>query len=87
MAININYDSIEDELQEYIKNPTVLVNRDDIPYEYQQSRSRLKYRRYGIPIPCKLYMFMVQNHISKLLLSEFASGFFLDYIKLKNNYC
>lgn len=87
MAININYDDIESELKEYVKNPTILVNRDDVPYEFQDAKSRLKRRRYDVKIPYKLYMFMVQNHIDKNILSEFASGLFLNYISIKNIYC
>ena len=79
---------IHDQLNEFIKNPTVLVTKDDIPYEFKSTGSvaRLKRRRYVEKIPFQLISFVMVNNISKNQLREFASGLFLNYVEMSKIY-
>ena len=81
-------DKIRDQLIEYISTPTVLVTKDDIPYEFKQNGSvnRLKRRRYNDEIPLQLYSFICHNDVSKSQMQEFASGLFLNYIDTTSIY-
>ena len=79
---------IRDQLIEYIKQPTVLVNKEDVPYEFKDSGSvnRLKRRRMEDDIPLQLYSFVLSNHVTKNQLREFSSGLFLNYINTTGIY-
>lgn len=81
-------DTIKKQLIEYISTPAVLMNKDDVPYEFKKSGSinRLKRRRNNDDIPLQLYAFVVSKNISKNQLREFASGLFLNYIETSNIY-
>lgn len=81
-------DIIKKQLIEYISTPAVLMNKDDVPYEFKKSGSinRLKRRRNNDDIPLQLYAFVVSKNISKNQLREFASGLFLNYIETSNIY-
>ena len=83
-------ETIKKQLENYIKQPTVLVSKDDVPYEYRKEGSinRLKRRRYNdeLNIPLQLYSFLVSNNVSKNKFREFASGLFLNYIELDSTY-
>lgn len=81
-------DVIKNQLIEYISTPAVLVNKDDVPYEYKKGGSinRLKRRRNNTDIPIQLYAFVLSENISKNQLREFASGLFLNYIETSNIY-
>lgn len=81
-------DVIHDQLIEYIATPTVLMTKEEVPYEYKISGSiqRLKRRRNNPEIPLQLYSFIVSNGIPKNQLREFASGLFLNYVETLNIY-
>ena len=81
-------EKIKKQLIEYISTPTVLVNKDDVPYEFKKGGSinRLKRRRNNKDIPLELYSFVVENNISKNQLREFASGLFLNYVETTKIY-
>ena len=81
-------DTIKEQLVELIKEPAVLMTKDEVPYEFMKSGSinRLKRRRDCSNIPFELYSFIVSNNISKNQLREFASGLFLNYIETSNIY-
>lgn len=82
-------ENIKKQLEKYIEEPTILMFKDERPYEYKESGSinRLKRRRMeDVDIPLQLYSFIVMNNISKNQLREFASGLFLNYIELANTY-
>lgn len=81
-------DTIKKQLTEYIGTPAVLMNKDDVPYEYKKNGSinRLKRRRNNEDIPLQLYSFIVAKNISKNQLREFASGLFLNYIETSKIY-
>lgn len=72
---------VKKQLEEYIKTPAVLVDADDVPYEYREKGSvnRLKRRRYGVEIPFELFNFIISNGVSKAKAQEFASGLILNY--------
>lgn len=80
-------ETIEKSLVEYIKTPAILVDKNNVPYEYRQSGSitRLKRRRFNT-VSINLYAFLLDNKISKNTLSEFASGNFLNYVEMNNIY-
>lgn len=75
-------EKIKNQLIDYISTPTVLVTKEDVPYEFKQGGSinRLKRRRYNDEIPMQLYAFICNNDVSKYQMQEFASGLFLNYI-------
>ena len=81
-------ETIKQQLLDYIKTPTVLMNRDGGPYEFKTSGSinRLKRRRDKEDIPLELYSFIISNGVSKNQLREFASGLFLNYVETSNIY-
>lgn len=85
----MDYNIIKEQLLEYIKTPTVLVTKDNVPYEFNAnggSINRLKQRRYNKNIPLYLYKFLVDNNITKTQLMEFSSGLFLNYIEMSKIY-
>lgn len=73
---------VERQLKEFIRTPAVLVDKNDVPYEFRETGSvnRLKRRRYTDNIPLELYFFVLSNNIPKNQLMEFASGIFLNYV-------
>lgn len=79
---------VHNQLNDYIKNPTVLVTKDDVPYEFKTGGSvtRLKRRRYVKDIPFQLISFAMINHVQKNQLQEFASGLFLNYVEITKIY-
>lgn len=79
---------IKKQLIDYIYTPAVLMNKDDVPYEYKKGGSinRLKRRRNNENIPIQLYSFIIAKNISKNQLREFASGLFLNYIETSKIY-
>ena len=79
---------IRNQLLDYIKTPAVLMDKNDVPYEYNKNCSinRLKRRRNKEDIPIELYTFILTNGISKNQLREFASGLFLNYIETSSIY-
>jgi len=81
-------DIIKNQLVEYIHTPAVLMDKNDVPYEYKDGGSinRLKRRRNNDDIPLELYSFILSNNISKNQLREFASGLFLNYIETSSIY-
>lgn len=77
-------DKVKQQLDEYIKNPAVVMGPGEEPYEYRQTNSsynRLKRRRVTGEVPFLLYSFVLENEISKTQLREFASGLFLNYVE------
>lgn len=81
-------ETIKKQLEEFIATPAVLVNKDDVPYEYKKGGSinRLKRRRNNYDIPLQLYSFAISKNVTKNQLREFASGLFLNYIETSNIY-
>jgi hypothetical protein len=79
---------IKKQLMDYIKQPAILVNKDDVPYEYRDGGSvaRLKRRRANVDIPYQLYEFIVENNITRNQLREFGSGLFLNYVETSKIY-
>lgn len=87
--MQINYDeTIKDQLYDYIKTPAVLMDKNEVPYEFRESGSinRLKRRRNNNDIPLELYTFIISNNITKNQLREFASGLFLNYVETSKIY-
>ena len=86
----MEYDeTIKEQLENYIKEPAILMSKDNIPYEYKKEGSinRLKRRRSeDIEIPLQLYSFLVSNNVSINQFREFASGLFLNYIEMDSIY-
>ena len=86
----MEYDeTIKEQLENYIKEPAILMSKDNIPYEYKKEGSinRLKRRRSEeIEIPLQLYSFLVSNNVSINQFREFASGLFLNYIEMDSIY-
>jgi len=82
-------EKIKQQLENYIKEPTILMSKDGVPYEYKKEGSinRLKRRREeDVNIPLQLYSFIVNKNVSKNQLREFSSGLFLNYIELESTY-
>jgi len=79
---------IKEQLNEYIKEPAVLMDKNGVPYEFTQNVSinRLKQRRNNEDIPLELYSFIISNGIAKNQLREFGSGLFLNYVETNKIY-
>lgn len=79
---------IKNQLINYITTPAVLMDKNDIPYEYRNGGSinRLKRRRNNDDIPLELYSFILANNIPLNQLREFASGLFLNYVETSSIY-
>lgn len=80
-------EKIHEQLIDFIKNPTVLTDKEGVPLEYSNYR-RTKYVR-EIPkdsIPFDLYRFILNNNVEKKHLEEFGSGVFLNFISSNKTY-
>lgn len=82
---------VSEQLEEFIKNPTVLVTNRDEPYEFKETGSskRFRCRRYllnGKQIPFELYSLILEEDVPIVKLMEFSSGIFLNYVANRGVY-
>ncbi len=84
----MDYERVQPQLLELIKNPTVLVDKDNVPPEFRDggSLNRLKRRRFGCQIPLELYQFAMQHELTKEHMMEFTSGLILNYASTSSIY-
>lgn len=81
-------EQIKEQLIDYISVPAVLVDKNDVPYEFRGSGglSRLKRRRESNEIPLELFTFAIENGVTRDQMREFASGLFLNYVEMSKIY-
>lgn len=82
---------VSEQLEEFIKIPTVLVTKQDEPYEFKETGSskRFRGRRYlkeDQEIPFELYGLVIQEGVAITKLMEFSSGVFLNYVNQRGIY-
>lgn len=83
-----NYtEKVHEQLIDFIKNPTVLTDKDGVPLEYSNYR-RTRYIRdiKKDSIPYDLYKFILDNDVEKKHLEEFGSGVFLNFVSSNKIY-
>lgn len=82
---------ISSQLEDFIKIPTVLVTKQDEPYEFKETGSskRFRCRRY-LPkdkqIPIELFNLIINQDVPITKLMEFSSGIFLNYVSQRSTY-
>lgn len=78
---------VHEQLIEFIKNPTVLTDKEGVPLEYSTYR-RTRYIRHieKDSIPYDLFRFILDHEVEKKHLEEFGSGVFLNFVSTNKTY-
>lgn len=80
-------EKVHQQLVEFIKNPTVLTDKEGVPLEYSNYR-RTRYKREieTDSIPYDLFSFILNNEVERKHLEEFGSGVFLNFVSTNKTY-
>ena len=80
-------EEVHRQLIEFIKNPTVLTDKEGVPLEYSSYR-RTRYARHieQDSIPYDLFRFILDYEVEKKHLEEFGSGVFLNFVSTNKTY-
>ena len=79
---------INTEILGIISTPAVLMDKDDIPYEYSdKSMGKMTYKRKEQNISLQLYSLLMAEEISSDEFRKFSSGNIIEYGSISRTYC